>query len=665
MFFNTKKGRILSMIIYMCISLKSFTTTQEATELQQQTAQEFPLSNDHTTKLLSIKKHNKQIFSNTKKSQELSNLFKEAETAYQAGNLEIAFRNYEKILLIDSNNTSARLGMELIDRKREEEATVIANEKKYNMINSADKAWELPPPKSNISSPNITKSPLITNQDNNIISEKIKNIIIPKLEFFELPLNEAINQVKKKAFLLDASEVNPNKKGINIVLQLNSLNLTNEKKITLSLTDIPLKEALNYIAQQADLVLRMEPYAIVLIPQGDFQEQLIIKKYKIPSSIIDSFFFLKKISKSKENLAFKDNKEEFLPKEFLMSQGITFPDGSFTYYLPSTNTLIIKNNQSNLDLLDSILSSSAEDKVGQVEIETRFLEVKQNNLNEHGLDWLMGAFQVPTGSNITNSVISNNKKNRPSSLSSSIINASTANTALLGTLNPAPTEILALTGVLTNPQFQVILRALNQQKGVNLLSAPKVTVSSGRRAVINIAREFPYPADYTPPQIPQNQGSGINPAIPATPSSFKKRNVGVQLEVEPFIRSGTPSIELNLYPQLVEFKGFVNYGTPIYSQAPTFFAGQTNSVLSTQQVLLTQNTINQPIFSIRQVTTNVTLYDGQTVVLGGLMREDIQKIYNKVPILGSLPLFGNFFRASSEQKVKQNLMIFVTVHLIK
>ena len=64
--------------------------------------------------------------------------------------------------------------------------------------------------------------------------------------------------------------------------------------------------------------------------------------------------------------------------------------------------------------------------------------------------------------------------------------------------------IFGLGGVFTDPQFQVVIRALNQKKGVDLLSAPRVTTKSGQRAVIEIVREFRYPTQFQPPQIPQN-----------------------------------------------------------------------------------------------------------------------------------------------------------------
>jgi general secretion pathway protein D len=69
-------------------------------------------------------------------------------------------------------------------------------------------------------------------------------------------------------------------------------------------------------------------------------------------------------------------------------------------------------------------------------------------------------------------------------------------------------------------------------------------------------------------------------------------------------------------------------------------------------VLLTANVINQPVLSTRKVTTSVSVYDGQTVVLGGLMREDVQKVEDKTPIIGDIPLIGRAFRTNVDQHVK-------------
>jgi general secretion pathway protein D len=79
---------------------------------------------------------------------------------------------------------------------------------------------------------------------------------------------------------------------------------------------------------------------------------------------------------------------------------------------------------------------------------------------------------------------------------------------------------------------------------------------------------------------------------------------------------------------------------------------------------LTTNTINQPVFSVREVNTFVTVWDGQTVALGGLIREDVQKVQDKVPFLGDIPLAGRLFRSDTDQKLKKNLVIFVTPRIL-
>src|SRR5207249_1328394 len=224
--------------------------------------------------------------------------------------------------------------------------------------------------------------------------------------------------------------------------------------------------------------------------------------------------------------------------------------------------------------------------------------------------------------------------------------------------------IFGLAGVFTDPQFQVDIRALNQKKGVDLLSAPRVTTKSGQRAVIEIVREFRYPVTFTPPQVPSiSGGSGANNTVvisvvtPTTPQTFETRNTGVTLEVEPVVGPDGVTIDLNLVPQVVEFEGFINYGSPIQTTS-------TNALGMTRVNVLTPNVINQPIFSARKVTTSVSVWDGQTVVLGGLMREDVQKTEDRTPIIGDIPIVGRLFRTNVDQHIKRNLIIFVTARLV-
>jgi general secretion pathway protein D len=204
---------------------------------------------------------------------------------------------------------------------------------------------------------------------------------------------------------------------------------------------------------------------------------------------------------------------------------------------------------------------------------------------------------------------------------------------------------------------------LSQKKGIDLVSAPRVTSKSGQRALIEIIRDFRYPTEFEPPQVSASNGSQFTPAIPNTPAGWETKHTGITLEVEPTVGPDNYTIELVLAPRVIEFEGFINYGNPI--NATVQYVDPLNIIPRPSGTFeVTPNTMNQPVFSTREVITQVSIYDGQTVVLGGLMREDVQKVQDKVPILGDIPLAGRLFRSNVDQHIKRNLVMFVTAGLM-
>ena len=135
-----------------------------------------------------------------------------------------------------------------------------------------------------------------------------------------------------------------------------------------------------------------------------------------------------------------------------------------------------------------------------------------------------------------------------------------------------------------------------------------------------------------------------------TPQNFTVRNVGVEMQVTPTVEAGN-AISLRLEPQVTEFEGFVEYG------------GASVAIASGTTVKVPSGFF-QPIFSVRRVRTEVTIWDGATVVMGGLTREQAVTIQDKVPVLGDIPLLGRLFRSTGESSQKRNLLIFVTANLI-
>jgi general secretion pathway protein D len=681
-------------------------------ELVVKTATDKPYSSSYAP-LLELQKslHDPNHFNRTitpgfvSKVAQVEQLMTEAEGLYASGRFDAAFNKYQMALNIDPENKSARLGMEKIDTQRAKYAEKAYTERRSQMITDVARAWELPVPKINTGATTIVEQSPIDMQGTSAISRKLQEIRLPQLSLTDETVREAVEKLQKKSRTLDTTESDPAKKGVNIVLKLDPAKeaIDGGTKLNLSLNDLPLGEALKYIASAANLKVKIEPYAVAIVPLSEPTETLISKEYKVPPGFISSAPSSSSSSGALPQAGVPGGSGtvgKSGAKEFLESQGVTFPLGASATYLASSSKLLVKNTQANLDLIDSLVEVSLATPPSQVEIEARFLEVTQNNLEELGFDWLMGAYQLPGGSGVNTGggTVGNqqgqaNRGNYPfvnpangypagamnvdpagnvtagnvtsgNRTGSAAISANALDGLLFGSPAGPAAGVLALAGIFTNPQFQVVLRALNQQKGVDLVSAPKVTVTSGRKATINITQKFPYPRDYSPPTVVQATTPGqIQPANPATPTSFETRNCGVQLEVEPTVGPDGYTIELSLSPQITEFLGFVNYGTPISSIA-TVYSRVGRVVLGTQSVFLTANIINQPVFSVRQVDTQVTVYDGQTVVLGGLVREDVQKVQDKTPIAGDLPLVGSLFRSSNNQRIKRNLLIFVSAGLL-
>jgi general secretion pathway protein D len=493
---------------------------------------------------------------------------------------------------------------------------------------------------------------------------------------------------------------------VNLILKAGAAPST--AQITLDLHDVPMQEALRYITELAGMKYKIEPYAVVVVPITETTTEQYTRSFKVPPDFLSSGGgdaagaapaaapdpFAAAAPAGGGGLKGKPN-----AKEILVAQGISFPEGASASFISSTSQLIVKNTQPNLDAIEAFVDGLIKKVPQQIYITTKFVEVTQKNTDELGFDWLIGGFNIPSSGSVFGSggTAGNSSSgavnaidfpfNAPGGnapigqypVSRGLRSGSGAITpdsidGLLSTKNIASNlapGVFALSGVFTDPQFQVVIRALSQKKGVDLMSAPSVTTRSGQRATVEVIREFRYPTEFNPPQIPQTIGatttgggglagggqSSSFPVTPTTPTAFEMRPVGVRMEVDPVLGPDGFTIDLNLAPEVTEFDGFINYGSPIQSSA-------TDALGNPTTITLTENKILQPVFSTRKVTTAVTIWDGQTVAMGGLIREDVQDVEDKVPLLGDLPIIGRLFQTKAEDHFKRNLMVFVTAKLI-
>lgn len=632
--------------------------------------------------------------------EEVKTLLNEAQGFLDSGRYDLALKRTDQVLNLDPYNVAARRLQQDINKQRNDYGNEAYTEARGRMLWEVTKAWQSPVRRYGEAGGSIIdQGPQI--QDTTArINRKINSIIIPSLNFRDATIREAIDFLKQKSAELDTSESDPSQRGVNIVLKLDDAGGEGAgvapSNITLNLSNIPLSEALRYVAQQANLKVKVESFAVAIVPPTADVADLVTQRYRVSPSFIQSAPSADTGGSPFGGGAATAGRSG--AKEFLEANGVEFPPGASAYYLASTSQLVVRNTQDNLELIEILVQASQTDMPTQVEIESKFIEITQNNLKELSFDWLLGQFNVagservfagggtsgtapgveamdypfvPPGSSNPVGRYPLTAGNRSGSLAVSANAVDALLFPLQGQSQLAP-GVLGLAGVFTDPQFQLVIRALNQKKGVDLLSSPRVMTKSGNKAVIEVVREFIYPEEYDAPQIPTDfggtsggGGTTINmqpqvfPVTPATPTSFVTKNIGVTLTVEPTVLSDKYTIEMHMQPEVIEFEGFINYGSPINTVA---IGG--GGLALPQSVTLTENRIEQPVFSRRAVDTYVSIWDGQTVALGGLIREDVQKVEDKVPLLGDIPFVGRAFRSNVDQHIKRNLIIFVTARQI-
>src|SRR5437588_875516 len=401
------------------------------------------------------------------KVEEVKRLLTEAEGFYQSGRYDLAINRYNQLLKPDPTNTAARQGQERIDKTKYRYGEEAYNETRGRAMWQIEHGWEQP-----VRQYGQTVGPVVEALQRDAtgtarINNKLNSIIIPRIEFRDASIREAIDFIRQQAAANDPSP--EGRRGVDIVLRLHSIGRSNEPapvtgtttageviaspapatvlppgesapppatavipapapvvtpatpslapvnpaeaRITLTLNQIPLGEALRYIASQAGLKVKVEPYAVLIIPLSEQSNELITKEYRVPPGFISSTV---NISASALNrpatrvgagatVTGKDTQEstggQLLvnregAREFLESQGVPLPPGASAHFLPQSSRLVVRNTGDKLKLADALVEQANVAGPKQVEIESKFIEITQNNLKELGFDWLLGPFGI-------------------------------------------------------------------------------------------------------------------------------------------------------------------------------------------------------------------------------------------------------------------------------
>lgn len=221
---------------------------------------------------------------------------------------------------------------------------------------------------------------------------------------------------------------------------------------------------------------------------------------------------------------------------------------------------------------------------------------------------------------------SNNAASGSTNLSNSVSSAaSNAVSNLLGLTNTGTTTRLA-SAVFSASDFNIIVSALKQQNNTKVVSNPTIVTLNNTDAFINIGQEYPIPS-YT-----YNSERGTFEV-----SGFQYKPIGVIMKVTPQVNA-QGVIRMTIEPEISS------------TEKETTFGGAGGASI--------------PIISTRKVKTQVSLKDGYTAGIGGLMSSSKAHGGTKVPVLGSIPVLGRLFSSKSVNDVTTNLLIFITAKTV-
>ena len=182
------------------------------------------------------------------------------------------------------------------------------------------------------------------------LTEKLRSIVIPRIDFEDTTVEEAIDFLRLRAAELDTTELDPSKKGVNFVIRKSAGESERIRIKELRLKNVPLATALKYIADLTKLRIRSDDFAVTLVPQTETGEDIFTRTFRVSPDFAASLA--------------NNPKGATVPiKELLRSAGINFPEGS-SATLASNDVLLFTNTPSEMDKVEQLV-----DVIGRAWIE--------------------------------------------------------------------------------------------------------------------------------------------------------------------------------------------------------------------------------------------------------------------------------------------------------
>ena len=578
------------------------------------------------------------------------------------------------------------------------------------------------------------------------IEKRMREMMLPQISFRPpATIIDAVDYFRQASKDYDKPEIPVDQRGFNFVLQLgktltgsesapvaakddNAFGAAAEEEAgaagdvpqvpNISASNVSLAEALKLVCKVTGFKYKVQGSVVMVMPKDMTTDELVTRSYSVVDSFVDRMNEASSSLKNEKAGAFggEDDAEassdgdEAQWKAYFEAMGVSWPQNSHITYIKAIGKLRVTNTEDQLAKLEEALTELNVTPYN-VEIETRFVEVSQEDLNSLGFEWLLNSdYSFNVGGklakalNLKDGSFGTDGSAAPGQSTSSVekwtrapgsgknvgINAingsdyttgmrylSTTGNHISGEGASNNDKFMKMNAFLGNADLSMILHMLSQRSDTDLLSAPKVVTKSNQEATIKVVTIYRFPLDYdvtiqstssSSSSVAGTTGSGgdgkILPMV--EPQNFETQEVGVILTVTPDV---TPEglINLALNPKVISEPTWKDYGMKVPMASVMSSAAQELAMKATgggQDMNWFTVPMEQPFFKERSIDTHVTLYDGSTIVMGGLITEERKSMEDKIPFLGDLPYIGRIFRSRSEWSNKRNLLLFVTARRV-
>lgn len=432
----------------------------------------------------------------------------------------------------------------------------------------------------------------------------------------------------------------------------------NDKRVTLEGGKRSLYGVLTSLCEVGDLNMQIEDFAVIITPRNVTLSNMELMTF--PVTIPQNLSSMRPDEISKEIKMTLETKS---------GNRNIFPNGSSLYYNPNTKRVSITNTVENLRVLQGVIEQVYRPQTGtMVQVMIKLLDITQEDLDELAFNWQLAVnsnmerikdagsetIYKQTGVDSEGKPVYQSVKRSRYDLSRRMIME--ANNPLLryytsaGDITPGSVDGSLLSWVWQNEKGTRVVAsmfALNQADSADVLMSPRVTVKDRHVATVKMIEHRYFPeSEWNDIDLPEADNAFFRAT--AQPSLEEEEELGINFTIRPEVTGELITAEVH-----VPFKtlaGWMEYDTRTYDAEGNVDDG---------------NFYRMPILNTPEIKTRVTVRDGETVIVGGIVSDQTSSVNDKIPILGDIPFIGRLFQSKGSKSVKRNLLVFMTCRLVK